>query len=354
MADRPGGEERDPPPDGSGRAVGRLRVLDGGGRGRRAEPVPPASPREVAERLTRLERRVEEALGAARAAGGTDVLREATDRALAVLAALRRRSVSEALRALGVAGLDGAAVERAAVDAVSMALYRYWWRVEAVGRGRVPADGPVVLAANRSGALLPYEALMIRAALEREPSGARPVRALVDGWTADVPVLGATLAQAGAVQSTSAARRALERAEALVVFPEGPRALAKPFRSRYRLAGFGRGTFARLALEAGAPIVPVAVIGAEEVHPVIARFDLPGRILGLPTVPITPTFPWLGLWGLVPLPTKWTLVFGEPLDVGAEAVADARAVARVRDRVRERLQALVLEGLRRRRSVFLG
>jgi 1-acyl-sn-glycerol-3-phosphate acyltransferase len=180
------------------------------------------------------------------------------------------------------------------------------------------------------------------------------VRALVDDWTADVPVLGATLAQAGAVQSTSAARRALERDEALVVFPEGPRALAKPFRSRYRLAGFGRGTFARLALEAGAPIVPVAVIGAEEVHPVIARFDLAGRILGLPTVPITATFPWLGLWGLVPLPTKWTLVFGEPLDVGTEAVADARAVARVRDRVRERLQALVLEGLRRRRSVFRG
>jgi len=132
----------------------------------------------------------------------------------------------------------------------------------------------------------------------------------------------------------------------------------KPFRDRYRLGRFGRGAFARVAIATGTPIVPVAVIGAEEVHPVLARLDLPGRLLGLPTLPVTPTFPWLGLWGLVPLPTKWTLLFGEPLEVaarhGVSDASDPARVARLRDQVRERLQALVLEGRRRRRSLFLG
>ena len=128
---------------------------------------------------------------------------------------------------------------------------------------------------------------------------------------------------------------------------------------RKRVHGrFGRGAFARVAIATGTPIVPVAVIGAEEVHPVLARLDLPGRLLGLPTLPVTPTFPWLGLWGLVPLPTKWTLLFGEPLDVaarhGASDASEPARVARLRDQVRERLQALVLERLRRRRSLFLG
>jgi 1-acyl-sn-glycerol-3-phosphate acyltransferase len=167
------------------------------------------------------------------------------------------------------------------------------------------------------------------------------------------------LAQAGGVRAAGpTARRLLERGEAVIVFPEGERALAKPFSQRYRLARFGRGAFARLAIETRTPIVPVAVFGAEEVHPVLARFDAPGRMLGLPTLPLTATFPLLGLAGLVPLPTKWTLLAGEPLDVNARhAPADASdgaAVARLRDQVRERLQALVLEGLRRRRSVFRG
>ena len=112
------------------------------------------------------------------------------------------------------------------------------------------------------------------------------------------------------------------------------------------------------AMSARDELRPVAVIGAEEVHQVLARLDLPGRLLRLPTLPVTPTFPWLGLAGLVPLPTKWTLHFGEPLDVAARHAAsdavDAARVAGLRDQVRERLQGLVVEGLRRRRSVFRG
>jgi 1-acyl-sn-glycerol-3-phosphate acyltransferase len=180
---------------------------------------------------------------------------------------------------------------------------------------------------------------------------------LVDDWLGGFPLVGPALARAGAVRGgTAALRRLLARDEAVVVAPEP--APAKLFRDRYRLARFGRAGFARIAIETGTPIVPVGVIGAEEIHPVLARIDLAGRALGLPTLPITPTFPWLGLAGLVPLPTKWILMIGEPLDVAARhAPADARqpaAVARLRDQVRERLQALVLEGLRRRRSVFRG
>ena len=331
-ADRPGGGE-------ASRA--RLRVFHGGRA--RAGRAQLASPREVARRLSALERRVEQALGSGGEMAARDRLRAAFDQALTAVAGLER-SVPRDLAALAdVLGTD-------AIEVLLEALYRYWWRVETVGLERVPASGRVMLVANRGGALVPYEALMIREAVRR----ARP---LLDDWMAELPLLGAALARVGAVRAAPATlRRLLVRGGAVIACPESNH--PKPFRARYRLGRFGRGAFARVAIATGTPIVPVAVIGAEEVHPVLARLDLPGRLLGLPTLPVTPTFPWLGLWGLVPLPTKWTLLFGEPLDVaarhGASDASDATRVARLRDQVRERLQALVLEGLRRRRSLFLG
>src|SRR5439155_1357181 len=166
---------------------------------------------------------------------------------------------------------------------------------------------------------------------------------LLDEWMAELPLLGTALARAGGVRAAPATvRRLLARGAAVIACPESNH--PKPFRDRYRLGRFGRGAFARVAIATGTPIVPVAVIGAEEVHPVLARLDLPGRLLGLPTLPLTPTFPWLGLWGLVPLPTKWALLFGEPLEVAARHAAsdaaDPARVGRLRDQVRERLQAL--------------
>src|SRR5262249_7657642 len=187
----------------------------------------------------------------------------------------------------------------------------------------------------------------------------RPVRPLVDDWLIQRPIVGAALGGLGAMQASSAnLRRLLRQGHAVSLYPEGTGAVGKPFGERYRLARFGRGAFARVAIETGASIVPVAVIGAEEVHPVLARLDAAGRFLGLPPLPITPTFPWLGLAGLVPLPTKWTLHFGEPLEVAARHVpadgARPEHVAVVRDQVRERLQSLLVEGLHARRSVFFG
>ena len=329
--------EADRPGDEGSRA--RLRVFRGGRA--HAGRAQPASPREVARRLSALERRVERALGGGGQFAARDRLRAALDQTLAAVAGLRRSAPRDLAALADALGTD-------ATEAVLATLYRWWWRVETVGLERVPASGRVVLVANRGGALVPWEALMIREAVPR----ACP---LLDDWMAELPVLRTALARVGAVRAAPATvRRLLGRGEAVIACPESNH--PKPFRARYRLGGFGRGAFARVAIATGAPIVPVAVIGAEEVHPVLARLDLPGRLLGLPTLPVTPTFPWLGLWGLVPLPTKWTLFFGEPLDVGARYGAsdasDPARVTRLRDQVRERLQALVLEGLRRRRALF--
>ena len=315
----------------------------------------------MAARFAVLERQVEDALaagGLGRGVVGRDVLQSAVDQTLAAFAGARRGSVRAALARLRTGVGGGAGLEADPLRRLLEALYRYWWRVEAVGLDRVPSSGRVLLVANRGGALLPYEALMIRVALATRHPAHRTSSPLVDEWLADSVLVGAILARAGIVRTTSAARRLLVRDEVVIVCPEGQRAVAKSFRERYRLRPFGRGAFARLAIETRTPIVPVAVVGAEEVQPVLARLDLPGRLLGLPTLPLTPTFPWLGLAGLVPLPTKWTLIAGDPLDVPARHApgdaTDPAAVGRLRDQVRERLQALVLEGLRRRRSLFLG
>ncbi len=293
-------------------------------------------------RLAALERDVERALAEPQASSGDERVRAALDEVLSAYAGLRRE--------LGP-GLVASAALRA--------LYRYWWRVEAIGLERIPATGPVLLVANRASTLLPYDALMLGVALVADHPARRPARPLLDGWVTSLPVVGDSVRSAGALRASPAvARRLLEREQAVILFPEGPSACAKGWTRRYRLGSFGRGVFARIAIETGAPIVPVAIVGAEETHPFVWRFDGLGRWLGLPTIPVTPTFPWLGLGGLVPLPTKWRVHVGQPLDVAArwprDAAHDPVAVGRVRDHVRERLAALLSEGLRRRRSVFLG
>lgn len=355
--DRPSddGRERD-----TGPATARLRVYRGGQTRPRRPRLPRATvPREVAERLATLERRVEEALGGGADSLGGDAVRRALDDALAGVADARRRMLREALAAWRQSGRWGSWLDAGLLHSVLAALYHYWWRIEAVGLERVPATGAALLVTNRSGALVPYEALMIRLALATEHPARRPARPLLDEWLAHVPLVGRGLLEWGGMRDGGAnVRRALERGEAVIGYPEGRLAVAKAFRDRYRLAKFGRAAFARLAIETGTPIVPIAAIGAEEVHPVLARSDLAGRLLGLPTLPITPTFPWLGAAGLVPFPTKWTLLAGEPLHVAArhrpDDAHDAAAVMRLSDQVRERLQALVLEGLRRRESLFFG
>jgi 1-acyl-sn-glycerol-3-phosphate acyltransferase len=141
------------------------------------------------------------------------------------------------------------------------------------------------------------------------------------------------------------------------VFPEGVKGVGKYFKDRYRLARFGRGGFVRIALRTGAPIIPCAVVGAEEIHPVVAKANFVGRPLGFPYFPITPTFPALGPLGLVPLPTKWFLDFGDPLSLseyGPEAADDPILVNRIAEKVRGTIQGLIDGRLARRRSIWFG
>jgi 1-acyl-sn-glycerol-3-phosphate acyltransferase len=241
-----------------------------------------------------------------------------------------------------VAGEHAAAAELIAVPLDF--LYRWWWRVDVIGLERLPPRGPVFVAANRAGALMPYEAFMLARALG-QPSGARAARPLVDDWLLQLPLAGAAARALGALPVTAeSVRRTLAAGEVAISFPEGAAAVAKPVARRYRLAPFARSSLLRVAVEAGAPIVPVAVVGAEEAQPVLWRIERLGRLLGLPAVPVTPA--------LLPLPTKWTVHVGEPFGPPARGPRERRALRDLGSRLRERLQGLVSDGVNRRPGLF--
>jgi 1-acyl-sn-glycerol-3-phosphate acyltransferase len=173
-----------------------------------------------------------------------------------------------------------------------------------------------------------------------------------------LPFLAPLLSRSGAVRANQEnGERLLRAGELLGVFPEGVKGVGKYFKERYKLARFGRGGFVRLALRTGAPIVPCAVVGAEEIHPVFAKADWFGRPLGFPYFPITPTFPALGLFGVIPLPTKWSLDFADPLPMakyGPEAAEDPILVNRLSEQVRGIIQRMIDGRLKRRRSIWFG
>lgn len=225
-------------------------------------------------------------------------------------------------------------------------LYRKYFRVVLHGLENVPADGRMLLVGNHSGQI-PLDAAMIEVALLVEKDPPRVVRALVEKWVATLPFVSSFYARIGQIVGTPEnCRRLLAADEALLVFPEGVRGLNKPFSERYRLRPFGLG-FMRLALEAGAPIVPVGVVGAEEQAP--ALFDLKplARLLGMPAFPITPTgVPF-------PLPTRYHLWFGEPMRFTGSADDDDAELERKVAEVQGAVQALLDRGVAERTSVFL-
>lgn len=235
-------------------------------------------------------------------------------------------------------------------------LYALWWRVEATGLERIPDEGAALVVANHSG-VLPWDGIMINLAIRHEHAARRECRMLALDMFALLPVVAPLLARTGAVRANPEnGEQLLRRGELVGVFPEGVKGVGKYFRDRYKLARFGRGGFVRLALRTGAPIVPCAVVGAEEIHPVIGRADWLGRLLGLPYLPITPTFPVLGALGVVPLPTKWSIDFAEPIAVaghGRGAADDPGLVNRLSQQVRETIQGMIDRRLARRHSIWL-
>jgi 1-acyl-sn-glycerol-3-phosphate acyltransferase len=236
-------------------------------------------------------------------------------------------------------------------------LYAVWWRVETTGIERVPDTGPGLIVANHSG-VLPYDGIMIKLAVRHEHPARRDCRMLALDMFALLPFLAPMLAKSGAVRAhPENGERLLGKGELVGVFPEGVKGVGKRFKERYKLARFGRGGFIRLALRTGAPVIPCAVVGAEEIHPVVAKADWVGRPFGLPYFPITPTFPALGPLGVVPLPTKWSIDFADPIDLrtyGPEAADDPILVNRLSEDVRSTIQGMIDGRLARRRSLWFG
>ena len=236
-------------------------------------------------------------------------------------------------------------------------LYSRWWRVQTTGLENVPHEGRVLLVSNHSG-MLPWDGAMIKHAVREHHPSHREVRPLVEDFVYHFPFLGALMARIGGVRACQEnAQRLLDRDEAVVVFPEGVKGIAKLYRYRYQLQRFGRGGFVKLCIRSGAPIIPVSVVGAEEIHPIVARADFLARPLKLPVVPITPTLPLLGPLGLIPFPTKWFIHFGRPIDLshyGKEALDDELLINQITAEVRAQIQEQIYEQVKTRRSVFLG
>jgi 1-acyl-sn-glycerol-3-phosphate acyltransferase len=235
-------------------------------------------------------------------------------------------------------------------------LYDRWWRVETSGARNVPSHGRAMLVANHAG-IVPWDATMISMALLREHPLPRYPRFLVLDWAFQLPFVSVTMRKlGGVVASPYNALRLLEEDELVAVFPEGVKGGGKGFRDRYRLERFGRGGFVEIALRTGAPIVPVAVVGSEEIYPKIGEAQPLARLIGAPYFPLTPTFPWLGPLGVVPLPSRWRIEFGDPIDTarfGPEAAEDRSFVFELSEQVRKAIQDKVYENLVERGSAFL-
>jgi 1-acyl-sn-glycerol-3-phosphate acyltransferase len=234
-------------------------------------------------------------------------------------------------------------------------LYDRWWRVKVTGAARVPAHGRALLASNHAG-ILPWDATMIAMALLREHPLPRHPRFLVAGSAFDLPWVSVLIRKVGGVvASPYNALRLLEQDKLVAAFPEGASGSFKPYGERYRLQRFGRGGLAEIALRSGAPIVPVAVVGSEEIYPRLGDVPSLARLLGAPFFPVTPTFPWLGPLGAVPLPSRWRIEFCEPIEtahLGPEAAGDRAAVLELTERVRDTVQEALHANLVRRGRAF--
>jgi len=226
-------------------------------------------------------------------------------------------------------------------------LYRHYFRATAFGVEHIPASGRVIFVSNHSGQL-PWDGLVIAAACFLEPPQPRVVRSMVEYFVPTVPFASYLLARWGQIIGTPEnCRRLLAAEEAVLVFPEGARGIAKSFAKRYQLAEFGSG-FMRLALEMRAPIVPIAVIGAEEQAPAINVKTI-ARLLGAPSFPVVPYPPFVPI---LPLPVKYRLYFGEPLRMSGDPDDDDEVLDEKVRIVKTRIQSMIQQGLRERAHVF--
>ena len=301
-----------------------------------AEPVAEATPEEVLDGV------------------GAEVLEmpEWERKVASALAFVRRRLTGDV--EVDEFGFDAELTEHVLL-AVFRPLYAHYFRVEVRGIEHVPSEGGALLVANHSGTI-PLDSIMTQLALLDHHPAHRHLRMLGADLVFRTPVISDLARKSGTTLACNAdAERLLGKGEVVGVWPEGFKGIGKPFSERYKLQRFGRGGFVSAALKAQVPIVPCSIVGAEEIYPIIGNFRTLARLLGLPYVPVTPTFPWLGPLGMVPLPSKWIIEFGEPVptdsfDLGA--AEDPMLVFNLTDQVRETIQHTLYRLLMSRKSIF--
>jgi 1-acyl-sn-glycerol-3-phosphate acyltransferase len=237
-------------------------------------------------------------------------------------------------------------------------LYHRWFRTELLGTEHLPATGPALVVANHSGTVA-LDALMLAVGLHDELDRAarvpRHLRLLGADFVFRGPIMSELARKSGGTLACNPDAERLLRAGDLVgVFPEGTKGVGKPYRERYQLQRFGRGGFVAAAIRTGAPILPVSIVGAEETYPKLGDIQPLARLLGLPYFPVTATFPWLGPLGLIPLPSKWLIEVGEPIDTSGWAgqADDPLVVFNLADQVRETIQHSLYRLLELRPSPF--
>ncbi|MEV5516103.1 lysophospholipid acyltransferase family protein [Streptomyces flaveolus] len=345
---------------GSGGSAGQRPARRRGGGSRRkggaAESVPVREVQPLPVRGARDDGPVPGGPPGARGDGGEARAQDADGglerRVAAGLAFLRRRLT-------GDYEVDDFGYDAELTDQVLMSLlrpmYEKYFRVDVKGVENIPAEGGALIVANHSGTL-PLDGLMMQVAVHDHHPADRHLRLLAADLVFVLPVVNELARKLGhTLACAEDAERLLAQGELVGVMPEGFKGIGKPFSERYKLQRFGRGGFVSTALRQGAPIIPCSIVGAEEIYPMIGNAKTLARLLGFPYFPLTPTFPWLGPLGAVPLPTKWTIQFGEPIPTDGyppEAAEDPMLMFNLTDQVREQIQHTLYKLLVQRRSVF--
>lgn len=333
-------------------AGGRRGALGESGELGEVQPLPGRARRQEDGSVSRAEEPEgpEESLGRGQGADGPG---GGLDRRVAAgLAFLRRRLT-------GDYDVDDFGYDEELTDQVLMSLlrpvYEKYFRVEVKGIENIPAKGGALIVANHSGTL-PLDGLMMQVAVHDRHPADRHLRLLAADLVFVLPVVNELARKLGhTLACAEDAERLLAQGELVGVMPEGFKGIGKPFGERYKLQRFGRGGFVSTALRQGAPIIPCSIVGAEEIYPMIGNAKTLARLLGFPYFPLTPTFPWLGPLGAIPLPTKWTIQFGEPIATDGyppEAAEDPMLMFNLTDQVREQIQHTLYKLLVQRRSVF--
>jgi 1-acyl-sn-glycerol-3-phosphate acyltransferase len=314
--------------------------------------------RASAEQINAVVREIDEHRRAAGAAGTSGTaeapLNELAERVAAVSGFLRKRLTGD--YSVDEFGFDPH-FNSAIVRPLLRFFFKSWFRVEVSGIENLPSTGAALLVANHAG-VVPFDGLMLSVAVHDNHPAERDLRLLAADMVFDLPVVGGAARKAGHTMAcTTDAQRLLASGELTAVFPEGYKGLGKRFADRYRLQRFGRGGFVTAAIRTKAPIIPCSIIGSEEIYPMLTDLRLLARLFGLPYFPITPLFPLAGPAGLVPLPSKWRIAFGEPIDTADYAASDAEdpmVTFELTDQVRETIQQTLYRLLAGRRNIFFG